>query len=65
LLKVPKNDFTQDGVESVCNVNLKHHPIRMDTQSGPNTIDHNITISYIHHPELIWRQMKSKCITKL
>jgi hypothetical protein len=53
-LKFLKNGFTQNGIESICNVNLKQHPIMMGIQSGPNTMDHNITIFYNHHHELIW-----------
>ncbi len=29
-LKLLEDGIMQDGVESVCNVNLKHHPIKMD-----------------------------------
>jgi hypothetical protein len=53
-LKFLKNGLKQDNVESIYNVNLKHHPIMMGIQSGPNTMDHNIAISSNHHPELIW-----------
>jgi hypothetical protein len=28
-LKFIKNDLTQYGVESVCNIYLKHHPVMM------------------------------------
>jgi hypothetical protein len=44
----------QNGVESVYNVYLKHHPIKMGIQSGLNTMDHNLTTSSNYHPEVIW-----------
>jgi hypothetical protein len=37
-LKFLKDGITQDGVENICNVYLKHHPIKMGIQSGPKTM---------------------------
>jgi hypothetical protein len=44
-VKFLENDLTQDGVESVCNIYLKHHPIMMD---------HGLINSFNYHPKLIW-----------
>jgi hypothetical protein len=38
-----ENGLMQDGVESICNVNLKQHPIKMGIQSGSNTMDYGLT----------------------
>ncbi len=64
-LKLLKYGLTRDGVERICNVYLKHHPIKINIQSDPNTIDHGFTTSYNHHLKLIWWSMKSKHIMKL
>jgi hypothetical protein len=42
------------GVESVCNVYLKHHPIRMGIQSDPNNMDHDLVTFFNCEPEFIW-----------
>jgi hypothetical protein len=39
--KLLENGLTWNGIESIYNVYLKHHPIRMGVQSGPNTMDHS------------------------
>jgi len=41
--KFMENGLTQNDVKSICNVNLKHHPIKMGIQSGFNTMDHGLT----------------------
>ncbi len=55
-LKLSEDDqvLTQDGVESIYNVYLKHHPIKMNIQNGPNTMDHNLTTSFNHRFEPMW-----------
>lgn len=63
--KFLENGITQDDVKNVCNVNLKHHLIGLGIQSGLNTMDHNLTTSFNHHPKLIWCQMRNKHIMKL
>jgi hypothetical protein len=40
--KFLENGLTWNGVESIYNVYLKHHPIKMGIQSGPNTMDHGL-----------------------
>jgi hypothetical protein len=59
-----KNGLMQDNVENIYNVNLKHHPIKMGIQNGFNNMDHNL-MTFNHHLELIWWQMKNKHIMKL
>ncbi len=63
--KFLENGLTGDNVKNICNVNLKHHPIRLGIQNGRNTMDHDLTTSFNHHPKLIWWQMKSKHNMKL
>jgi hypothetical protein len=63
--KFLKNGLTWNDVESIYNVNLKHHPIKMGIQIGFNNMDHNLMTSSNCHLELIWWQMKSKHIMKL
>jgi hypothetical protein len=53
-LKLLENDLMQDGVESVCNVYLEHHAIKMGIQIGSINMDCSFTTSFNHHPELIW-----------
>jgi hypothetical protein len=53
-LKFLEDGFTQDDVERICNVYLKHHLIKMGIQSGPNTMDHGLTTFFYRHSELIW-----------
>jgi len=53
-LKFFENDLAQDGVESICNIYLKHHPIMTGIQNGPNTMDHGLTNSFNRHFKLIW-----------
>jgi hypothetical protein len=53
-LKLLKDGFTLDGVESVYNVYLKYHLIIKDIQSGFNTMDHDFTTAFNHHPKQIW-----------
>ncbi len=64
-LKFLEDGLTQDGVENICNVYLKYHLINMGIKSGPNTMDHSLQTFFYHHSELIWLQVKSKCIIKL
>jgi hypothetical protein len=40
--KLLEDGLTWNGVESIYNVYLKHHPIRMGIQIGLNTMDHNL-----------------------
>ncbi len=47
--KLLEDGFMQNGVESIYNVYLKHHPIKMGIQSGLNTMDHGVTTSFNHH----------------
>ncbi len=42
------------GVERVCNVYLKHCPIRMGIQSDPNNMDHDVATFFNCKPEFIW-----------
>jgi hypothetical protein len=53
-MKFLEDGLIRNGVESVYNVYLKHHPIRMGIQSGLNTMDHGLTTSFNRHPKLIW-----------
>jgi hypothetical protein len=64
-LKFLEDGLTWNAIESICNVNLIHHPIKMAIQSGQNTMEHNFTTTSNRHPKLIWWQMKNKHITKL
>jgi len=53
-----------NGVKSVYNVYLKHHPIKMGIQSGPNTMDHGLTTSFNHHldfpgPIKLWKIIRN------
>lgn len=41
--KFMENGLMQEGVESICNVNLKQHSIKMGIQSGSNTMDYGLT----------------------
>jgi hypothetical protein len=41
--KLIKDGLTWNGVENIHNVYLKHHPIRMGIQNGPNIMDHGLT----------------------
>ncbi len=52
-LKLLENRFMPNGVENVYNIYLKHHPIRMGIQNGPNNIDHSLTTSFNYHLQLI------------
>jgi hypothetical protein len=52
-LKFLKDRNMQNGVESICNIYLEHHLIKMGIQNGPNTMDHGLTTSFNHHPKLI------------
>ncbi len=52
--KFLKNGLTRDGVESICNIYLKHSLIKMGFQNGLNAMDHDLTTSFNHHPKLIW-----------
>jgi hypothetical protein len=49
-LKLLENDLMRYGVESICNVYLKQHPIKMGIRSGLNTMDHGLTTSFNRHP---------------
>ncbi len=49
-LKLLKDGLTQVGVENICNVYPKHHPIKMGIQIGLKTMDHNLTTSSNCHP---------------
>jgi hypothetical protein len=51
--KFLKNGLTQDGVESIYNIYLKHRLIKMGFQNALNTTDHDFTTSFNHHPKLI------------
>jgi hypothetical protein len=53
-LKLLKNGLTQDDVEVICYIHLKHHTIRVDIQSGLNTMDHCFTTTFNFHAELMW-----------
>jgi hypothetical protein len=53
-LKFFENRLMPNGVENVYNIYLKHYPIRMGIQNGPNTMDHNLTTSFNYHLQLIW-----------
>jgi hypothetical protein len=37
----------------------------MGIKSELNTMDHGLPTVFYHHSELIWLQVKSKCIMKL
>jgi len=63
--KFLEDGLTWNSVESIYNVYMEHHPIKMGIQSGPNTMEHNFITSSNHNLELIWWQMKNKHITKL
>jgi hypothetical protein len=45
--------FPKDGVESICDVHLEHHPIIMDVQCNLNTMNHHFA------------PMLNCCVTKL
>jgi hypothetical protein len=53
-LKFLEDGITWNGVENVCNVYLKHHPIRMDIQNDSNNMDHGFKNSYNCHLKLKW-----------
>jgi hypothetical protein len=53
-LKFLENGLRRNGLENVCNIYLKHHPIKMGIQSGLNIMDHSFTTSSIYHPKVIW-----------
>jgi hypothetical protein len=53
-LKVLEDKLMRHDVENVYNIYLKHQPIKMGIQNGPNTMDHNLTTSFNYHPKLIW-----------
>jgi hypothetical protein len=46
--KFLENGLMRNDVKSVNNVNLKHHPIKLGIQNGPNTMDHNLITSFNH-----------------
>jgi hypothetical protein len=52
--KLLEIDFTQNGVKSVYNVHLKHHPIRTGIQNGSDTMYHDFITSSSDHLKLIW-----------
>jgi hypothetical protein len=52
-LKLLKNGPMRDGLKGVQYVHLKHHPIRMNTQSNLNTMDHYFVTTLNHHVELM------------
>jgi hypothetical protein len=54
LPKVPKRWFYRDGVESIHNVYIEHHPIKMGIQNGPNTMDHDLATFFHHNLKLMW-----------
>jgi len=64
-LKFLEDGLTQDGDENICNVYLKYHLINMGIKSELNTMDHGLPTFFYRHSELIWLQVKSKCIMKL
>ncbi len=53
-LKLLKNGLTQVGVEVICYIHLKHHTIKVDIQSGLNTMDHCLTTILNFHAKLMW-----------
>jgi hypothetical protein len=53
-LKPLKNGLTQDVVEVICYIHLKHHTIKVDIQSKLNTTDHYLTTTLNFHVELMW-----------
>lgn len=52
--KLLEDGLTQDGVKNIYSVYLEHHPIRKGIQSDFNTMGHNLTTSFNHHPKQIW-----------
>jgi hypothetical protein len=64
-LKLLNNDLTQDGVEVICYIHLKHHTIRVDIQSSLNTMDHCLTTTLNFHVKLMWWQVKRKHIVEV
>jgi hypothetical protein len=53
-LKLLKNGLAWNGVETVHNVYLEYHLIKMGIQSDMNTKDHGLITSYNFQPKLIW-----------
>jgi len=53
-LKLLKNGLTQDDVEVICYIHLKHHTIKVDIQSNLNTMDHYLTTTFNFHVKLMW-----------
>jgi hypothetical protein len=51
--KFLKDDLMWFGVENICDVYLKHHPIMMGAQNGLDIMDHNFITSSNHHSKLI------------
>jgi hypothetical protein len=55
--KFLKDGFTWNVVKNICNVYLKHHPIKMDIQSGPNTMDHSFIVTTLNWCGDKWKKM--------
>jgi hypothetical protein len=54
-----KTNLTRNGVESIHYIYLKHHPMRVDIQSGSNIMDYYFVTTFNCHVELMQQQMKS------
>ncbi len=64
-LKLLEHGLMWYDVESICNVYMKQHPIKMGIQGGLNTMNHDLTTFFNCHPKLIWWQVRNKHNTKL
>lgn len=51
--KLLKDDLTQNGVEGVRYIHLKHHEIKTNIQSSSNNMDCSFTTNPNYHIELL------------
>jgi hypothetical protein len=58
--KFLKDDLIWFSVENICDVYLKHYPIRMGIQNGLDIMDHNFITFSNCHSNLIWWQWEAK-----
>jgi hypothetical protein len=65
--KLLEYGLTQNGVENVCYIHLRHHPINMDIHSNSNIINHYLetTPKFKQHIKLMWQQRRKEHVAKL
>jgi hypothetical protein len=64
-LKLLKCGLSSDGVESICYIHLKHHPIEMDIQNNLNIMDHYFATTPNHHVDLMHQYVRREQIMKV